>query len=485
MRHIKTRRQFKSILILLFTICLTLFFENRIEAFVPHLKSFAEAKIEETLDGKFKLSIGSIDGGILHPLTFNDIRLKNKKEARLFPSLAISSIKTNYRIWDVFFKRNANSAISNLLLADSCIDANFATRNRELTGFLRIERGPDGSEIKGYVYIFDKNRVDFNGIIKQDSFDVEIKLRPGTLRAKGTVTENGDLLTNLKINHISWGGFDIVCDAVLKNKVMNIPDNPRMSYLEGDLETKNLILNYKPFLDLKTSYKISGGVLNISELSLGEGFKGYGSVTLKRPYNIDIDLVANNVSISWLLLNLGSKDTTPLMSGTMNGKFDFNGSLTNLKSSAHIEIRKGTISGMEFDYLSAILKGEGPILRIDDSRITRESGYFVLIGEMDLRRLGKNTFFDDIKMGSDDKAITWDGWDVAKREGVQEVRMKKKLSDDVNLDFKKFITDEKIDESIGQTDEVQLEYKLHPNDSLKMMVGQDKDFLGFEHKDRF
>ena len=34
-------------------------------------------------------------------------------------------------------------------------------------------------------------------------------------------------------------------------------------------------------------------------------------------------------------------------------------------------------------------------------------------------------------------------------------------------------------------DEVQLEYKLHPNDSLKVTVGQDKDFLGLEHKDKF
>ena len=63
--------------------------------------------------------------------------------------------------------------------------------------------------------------------------------------------------------------------------------------------------------------------------------------------------------------------------------------------------------------------------------------------------------------------------------------MKKKINDDIDIDFKKFTSEDTIDESLKYGDEVQLEYKLHPNDSLKVMVGQDKEFLGIEHKDKF
>jgi hypothetical protein len=135
--------------------------------------------------------------------------------------------------------------------------------------------------------------------------------------------------------------------------------------------------------------------------------------------------------------------------------------------------------------LSAHLKGDGPVIRIDDSRITRESGYFVLAGDMDLRKMGKTSMFANLRLVGDDKAITWDGWYTSKVQNVREVTMKKKITDDIGLDFKKFTSEDVIDESLKYTDEVQLEYKLHPNDSLKIMVGQDKDFLGIEHKDKF
>ena len=108
-----------------------------------------------------------------------------------------------------------------------------------------------------------------------------------------------------------------------------------------------------------------------------------------------------------------------------------------------------------------------------------------MAGEIDFRKMGKSTLFQDLKIASDDKAITWDEWDVEKLQDTHQIRMKKRISEDVNIDFKKFIAGERIDESIRGTDEIQLEYKLHPNNSLKMVVWQDRDFLGFEHKDKF
>ena len=85
MRHIRVRRRFSTALILLLAVCVVLFIEDRIEAFAPEVKSFAESKIEDAFGGKIKLAIGDIDGGLLHPITFNDIKIENAKGVSIIP----------------------------------------------------------------------------------------------------------------------------------------------------------------------------------------------------------------------------------------------------------------------------------------------------------------------------------------------------------------------------------------------------------------
>ena len=63
--------------------------------------------------------------------------------------------------------------------------------------------------------------------------------------------------------------------------------------------------------------------------------------------------------------------------------------------------------------------------------------------------------------------------------------MRKKLNEDFDVGFKKVVADDKIDASLRSSDEVRLDYKLQPNDSLRVTVGQESNFFGFEHKDKF
>lgn len=481
MRHIKVRRRFRLILVTLFVVCLMLFFESRIEAFAPQVRNFAALKIEETFSGRINMSIGTLAGGIVHPFVLNDIKVKDKKGSSLFSSLDINSIQTNYRIWDVLLKRSGNPMLSQFIKRNSRVYINFVAKDNKISGFVRLDGDLENSHLIGYVNLADKSRIDFSGEVKGDRFNIEIKPAKGTLRAEGVISDTGDLEVNFKANHLELFGFDIVGDAALHAKAAGA----QLGYAEGELEAKNLVVNYNPFLDLKASYRMKGGVFEISDFNFGDSFKGRGNISLKKPFNTDLVMMVNNVSLSWLLSRLSAKDTSAVLSGTLNAKFELKGPVSNLKSNSHLEIRKGTIAKLEFDYLSATLKGDGPIIRIEDSRITRESGYFTLGGEMDLRKIGKNALFSNIKITSDDRAITWDGWNEKKVNDVQEYSMKKKINDDINLNFKTFVTEEKVDASVRDTDKVQVEYKLHSNDSLRMTLSQDSDFFGFEHKDKF
>ncbi len=484
MRHTRARRRFKSILVILLITSFVLFIEARINAFAPQLKDFAELKIEEAFDNKFKISIGRIGGGIIHPFTLSDCIIKSEKSNFLFSSLEVSNVTVNYRIWDFLFNRGRMPLISHLLASHPRIDAKFASKNNRFSGFVRVEGNIHDSKIKGYVNLSNEERVDFSGLIKDESFGFELKPKEGILKAEGSVSNDGLLVTNLKIAHLRLKDYDIVCDAVFKNRFVMDPKDPKASYIEGDTEAKNLVINYKPLSDIKSTYKISNRVLDISNFEFGNNFKGQGKVFLSEPHYIDIVATADNVSLGKILSDLNAQDSIKL-SGIMNGKFKVKGPMENPKSSVRMEVRDGIIATVDFDYLTADLRGEGPIIRVEDSRITRESGCFVLAGEIDLSKAGRGNMFERIKIASSDTAILWDGWDTKQMLDVQEITMKKKMSEEIDLGFKKFVSDSKVDESVRDTDEYELGYNLNSNESLKFKIGPDQDFFGLEHRNKF
>jgi hypothetical protein len=206
---------------------------------------------------------------------------------------------------------------------------------------------------------------------------------------------------------------------------------------------------------------------------------------LKDPHPFDATALVDNVSVMWLLSTFGVRDAGDILTGTLSGKFAFNGTRANTRSDIRFGIRKGTIGKLDFDNLSAALKGEGPVLRIEDSRIDRRSGYFTLAGDIDMRKAGRESMFKTIKVSSDENAITWDEWEVKESKGLQEVRMNKRLSDEFSLDFNKFMDDKNIDESGRHMDKVGLGYRLNDTEKLKVVVGEDSGFFGVEHKDKF
>ena len=490
MRNIRTRRRLGFILTSLLIVCVILFIEDRIEAFVPEIKNFAEMKIEAAMGGRVQLSIGDIDGGLIHPFIFNDIKIENGNGVAILPSLKLSSIKTTYRVWDLLraasLAKNKNGqAVSRLLSGVSRLDINFITVNKKISGFIRLANHSGELNAKGYINLSSGSRIDFDGKMKDGAYDIEVRPKRGMLRVQGTISPEGSLSANFKVYHLDLGGQDLVCDGILKSEITTSGTEVRKTAVQGMIETRNCILNYRPFLNLKASYKIEDGSLFISDLSLGDIFKGTGTFQLREPFNMNAALTVNNLSLSWIALALGAKDASAILSGSLNAKCEFKGPMANLRSNIQMEVRKGTIATLDFECLSAHFKGDGPLMRIDDSRITRESGYFVVAGEMDLRKMGRGSMFEKLRLVGDDKAINWDGWDTNKVQNIREIRMKKRINDDIDLNFKNFTSEDTIDESLKYGDEVQLEYKLHPNDSLKVMVGQDKEFLGLEHKDKF
>ena len=364
------------------------------------------------------------------------------------------------------------------------ITIDFSTNNREVSGFVAIEGRIDEAKVKGYVSLFGGDKIEIKGRLRNGVAKLILKPNEGLIKAEANFAAGGVLLINIVVRHLKIQTFDITGEASLKNITTKYPDG-KGERLEGEIEAKNLILDYKPFSDIRASYRASKELLEILNLDFGKIFYLNGKFGLKGPRFIDAVATTDNVNLAQTL-SIFNPRYTVFLTGTMNSKWEFKGPANRLKSKVRLEMRKGEISGMSYEYLSANLKGDGPMVRIEDSRITRESGSFVLAGDMDLRKLGKDSLFENLKITEGDDALIWDDQDSAKWQGLSEFRMKKKVTGDFNVSFKKYVDDEKVDESMRRRDEYELSYNLHPADSLKLRFTDNKNnFFGLEHKDKF
>jgi len=479
MRYRRARRRSTLLLAVICAACLIVLVDERIEAFAPQLKSYAEMKIEGAFDGKARFSIGSIEGGIFSPITLNGIKISDRKSGPMFSSIDLPIVRTNYRVWDVLSRNRNKPLLSMLFFGGSHIDVNFNVANKGLSGFVRFTEGPSGAlSFKGYAGLLDRQKVDFSGSVTGEYIDIEAKPAVGTVRARIFTSEDNSIKADFNVEHIRLYGLDIVCAGSITNRFAP-------GYSEGELRTDKIKLNYNPFLGADARYKVSASEFELLNLDMENSFNAKGKISFNGPKALNLTVLSNNVNLGWLMGVLGARDAKDILSGTMNGRFDLKGRVGDMKSDIRLEIKKGTMSTLDFDFLSVNFKGEGPVLRIEDSKIARESGYFALAGEIDLRKLGKPTLFEGIKLASDDRAINWDSLDTRSVRGGQEVHMNKKIFEGLNIDFTKFMDDERIDEGSRYKDDVKLEYKLNPNESLKMMVGSNSDFFGVEHRDRF
>jgi len=468
MRNIRARRRTTALLTLLLIASVIAFFESRIEAFAPQFKTLAENKLEEAFKGNIDITIGRLEGGILRPFLLRDVKVLKKDPKSSSGIVVIDTIISNYRIWNFIFP--------GLAVSKPYIAADFFTKNKVLSGFIALNGTIEDASISGYIRLFDSGDIELSGSVKNGIANLILKPKEGLVKVEGNFAANGVLLLKIIASHVKFHYFDITGEAAIKNIAQD--------GLEGELEAKNIVLNYKPFNDVRASYRVSKDILEVKGLDLGRICYVNGKFGLHEPYIVDAVAVTDNVSLDQTLAIFNPRYASSV-AGTMNSRWELKGPAKNLKSKVRVEIKKGRVLEMKFESLSADFKGEGPIITIDDSRITRESGSFVLAGYMDLTRIGKDSLFENLKIASGENTVLWDGYDRAKWQDVSEFRMTKKVTEGLDVGFKKFINDERVDESVRDRDEYEVSYNLHPNDSLKMKFSDGKNFFGLEHKDKF
>jgi len=280
------------------------------------------------------------------------------------------------------------------------------------------------------------------------------------------VNRSFDIKTRL--NHAVIKGMDITGDVILKGafedellKSGSFKDNLS---LEGKLTSDRLVINNVPVHNVKLVFRLKRGLFHIVEFNVNGNLRVYGTVYLKgENYPMDITVFATNINIGQVLSDLKSRYMRSY-SGTLNAKATLKGRADSPIVKGELDIKNGNILELYFKSMTARFSGMGPILKIEDSRINKESGVIVLSGDLDIRNLGKPNAFEAIDLDGDEKDMY--------------------LSENLNIGFKDCLSEGNVDPR-DKNNEVEFRYKMHEGDSLKFRLGDDVGFFGLEHKEKF
>jgi len=279
------------------------------------------------------------------------------------------------------------------------------------------------------------------------------------------------------------GGLDIATNITMNAELDN--SKTKIPILTGVINTEKTIINYKPCKELSLQFALRKKVFEILGLKWGKSFRLVGKIELIEPHNIELVALLDGTKLDELVSYIG-ENIASVISGTVNGKLEVEGTLANPTSKGHRTARVGKIGDIYYENAVIHLLGKGPMITIGDSRIYKETGYLLLGGELDLRKLGKRNIFEDMVVKTDDQTIVWEGWDITREPAGDQVSLKKKVNEDVEVGFKAPLAEGDRDwQESNNKGEIELQYKIKGNQNLKMQLKGEEEFLGVERKIKF
>jgi len=283
------------------------------------------------------------------------------------------------------------------------------------------------------------------------------------------------------VKHWDVGGLDLVTSV---NLDVEFNEKAKTPTVTGVLDTARTIINYRPYEELSLQFVLKRKALEILGLKWGKSFRLVGKLELEPPYNIELIALLDGTRLEELV-SFGGEGLQSVLSGAVKGRLEVEGPLKTCVSRGHISARDGNIGDVYYESAVIHMVGKGPLITIGDSRIYKETGYFLLTGDIDLGKLGKRNVFEDIVVKTDDQIIVWDGWDITKEATDDKVSLRKRINEELEVGFKAPLNEGyALDKEDGEG-EVELRYKIQGNESLKMQIKEDEEFLGVEHKVKF
>ncbi|MFH1868504.1 MAG: hypothetical protein ABH843_05990 [Candidatus Omnitrophota bacterium] len=322
--------------------------------------------------------------------------------------------------------------------------------------------------------------VDLEGL----SFDTVIIPEEGKVSIHGDYSKWPELIIDVENRHIKIYGFDLSNIVHIISKIAFKERN--FSHFTLDLNTESSVFNYYPLDEIEASFWVDKDILRIIYMKVGDAISASGALTIREPVKIVLNTTLSDFDINRVLA-FTLKNNTPAISCKMSGDLFLEGPLNRLATKANLEAGEGYLGNIDYENMILNLKGMGPILRIYESRLVRKDSFLVIDGTVDMRRLGKSRFMEDIKVSTDEKTIIWEGWDISKSGDSGELTLSKGVDGGVKVEFKTHISeDETTYQPVKAQDELNIEYGMADEEvALQIKAKEKEDFFGIMKKYKF
>ncbi len=204
-------------------------------------------------------------------------------------------------------------------------------------------------------------------------------------------TANGGLIFNLPV----WRGEINVAGPDLQRY--------RFQIMPGENGTTRAALTVQPEgappKEFSAKWLVRRGHLDFEADLMGRQAVLKGQTDLRLPYRTAVRLDLNGLELDgiadWIPNQSSSK-----VSGALRGHVEVNGILGKITSKGEVFSGEGRFGRMDFEWISIRFQGNGPILRLENSHLTRRGAVAQMEGMLDARRIGQRDFFRNVKLSS-------------------------------------------------------------------------------------
>lgn len=160
----------------------------------------------------------------------------------------------------------------------------------------------------------------------------------------------------------------------------------------------SLLLERKEDLQrrLTVDWALRRNALNFEAAFLEEA-RLSGRMELNAPHQMEITLELSGVEMEELFHPFFKRGVSPI-SGQMKGEVKVAGTPAHLISHGTLTSRDGKFYQTPFTWAAVRFSGVGPVLKIQNSQLTKPTGVLLIEGSVDLRQLGHPDFFSQVQL---------------------------------------------------------------------------------------
>lgn len=122
-----------------------------------------------------------------------------------------------------------------------------------------------------------------------------------------------------------------------------------------------------------------------------------GRTDLRFPFRTAVRLDLSGLELDGIADWVPNQSSSKLL-GALRGQVEINGFLGQVSSKGTLIADKGRFGRMDFDQIAIRFQGKGPVLRLENSQLSRRGASIRMEGMLDARRIGQPDFFRNVKL---------------------------------------------------------------------------------------